>query len=71
MVGLMALAAYVAEDVLLGHQWEEWPLVVEVLCPSVGECQGQEVEVGGLMRRERGEEIGFFFGGETRKGDNI
>ena len=28
MVGLMALAAYVVEDGLVGHQWEERPLVL-------------------------------------------
>jgi hypothetical protein len=28
MVGLMALAACVAEDGLVGHQWEERPLVL-------------------------------------------
>jgi hypothetical protein len=28
MVGLMALAAYVAEDGLVGYQWEERPLVL-------------------------------------------
>jgi hypothetical protein len=28
MVGLMALAAYVAEDGLVSHQWEEPPLVL-------------------------------------------
>jgi len=27
-VGLMALAIYVAEDGLVGHQWEERPLVL-------------------------------------------
>jgi hypothetical protein len=27
---------------------------VKVLCPSVGECQGQEVGVGGLGSRGRG-----------------
>jgi hypothetical protein len=26
MKGPVALAAYVAEDGLVGHQWEEWPL---------------------------------------------
>ena len=26
MEGPMALATYVAEDGLVGHQWEEWPL---------------------------------------------
>ena len=28
MVGLMALAVYVAENDLVGHQWEERPLVL-------------------------------------------
>jgi hypothetical protein len=28
MVELVALAAYVAEDGLVGHQWEERPLVL-------------------------------------------
>jgi hypothetical protein len=28
MVGLMALAAYVAEDGLVSHQWKERPLVL-------------------------------------------
>ena len=26
---------------------------VKVLCPSIGKCQGQEVEVGGLGSRAR------------------
>jgi hypothetical protein len=41
---------------------------VKVLCPSIGECQGQEAGVGGLGSRGRGEGI---FQRETRKGDNI
>ena len=43
---------------------------VKVLCPSIGECQGQEAGMGGFWSRgrERGQEI---FRGETRKGDNI
>ena len=44
---------------------------VKVLCPSIGECQGQEVGVGGLVRRQRGEGRRDFRGGGTRKGDNI
>ena len=28
MVELMALGAYIAEDGLVGHQWEEKPLVL-------------------------------------------
>jgi hypothetical protein len=44
----MSLAAYVAEDGLVGHQWEERPLgIVNFICPSTGECQGQEAGVGG------------------------
>jgi hypothetical protein len=27
---------------------------MKALCPSVGECQGQEVTVGGLVNRGRG-----------------
>jgi hypothetical protein len=30
---------------------------VKVLCPSVGECQGQEMGVGRLLSRGRGEMI--------------
>jgi hypothetical protein len=40
----MSLAAYVAEDGLAGHQWEERPLA-NFICPSTGEHQGQEVGV--------------------------
>jgi hypothetical protein len=32
--------------------------LVKVLCPSVGECQGQEAGVGGLVSRGREERIG-------------
>ena len=37
MLGIMALAAYVAEDGIVGHQWEERPLV---LCGSMPQCKG-------------------------------
>jgi hypothetical protein len=33
---------------------------VKVLCPSTGECQGQEVGVGGLVSRGREEGIEGF-----------
>jgi hypothetical protein len=33
---------------------------VKALCPSIGECQGQEAGVGGLVSREREEGIGGF-----------
>jgi hypothetical protein len=44
---------------------------VKVLCPSIGECQGQESGVGGLGSRGSGEGIGDFWREESRKGDNI
>jgi hypothetical protein len=43
---------------------------VKVLCPSIGECQGQEVGVGGLVSRGRREDIGDCHRG-NRKGNNI
>jgi hypothetical protein len=44
----MSLAAYVAEDGLVGHHWEERPLgLANFICHSTGEHQGQEVGVGG------------------------
>jgi hypothetical protein len=35
---------------------------VKVLCPSIGECQSQEVGVGGLGSRGRGSDRGFSVG---------
>jgi hypothetical protein len=40
---------------------------VKALCPSVGECQGQEAGVGGLMSRRRGDVIGGFQRGNQEK----
>jgi hypothetical protein len=33
---------------------------VKLLCPSIGECQGQEAGVGGLVSRGREEGIEYF-----------
>ena len=45
---LVSLAAYVAEDGLVGHHWEERTLgLANFICPRTGEQQGQEVGVGG------------------------
>jgi hypothetical protein len=42
----MSLAAYVSEDGLVGHQWEERPIGhANFICLSTGELQGQEVGV--------------------------
>ena len=44
----MSLAAYVAEDGLVGHHWEERTLgLANFIYPSTGESQGQEVGVSG------------------------
>jgi hypothetical protein len=59
----MSLAAYVAEDGLVGYHWEERPLgLTNFICPSTGECGGQEVGVGGEGSRAvgGGEGIGDF-----------
>jgi hypothetical protein len=43
----MSLAAYVAEDGLVGHHWEERPLgLANFICPSTWERNGQEKGVG-------------------------
>ena len=45
---LMSLAAYESEDGLVGHHREERPFgLANFVCPSTGECQGQEVGVCG------------------------
>ena len=61
----MALAAYVAEDGLVSHSsmGGEALCPVKVLCPSIGDCLGQEAEVGGLVSRERGKSIEDFWRG--------
>ena len=44
---LVSLAAYVAEDGLVGHHWEEMPLgLANFICLRSGEHQGHEVWVG-------------------------
>jgi hypothetical protein len=41
---------------------------VKALCPSVGECQGQELGVGGMMSRGSGEGIVDFQRGNQERG---
>jgi hypothetical protein len=45
----MALAAYEAEDTMVGEALGP----VKVLCPSIGDFQGQEAGVGRLGNRGR------------------
>jgi hypothetical protein len=48
----MPITAYVADDGLVGHLWEEKPLgFANFKCPSTAECQGQEAGGGGLGSR--------------------
>jgi hypothetical protein len=42
--------------------------LVMVLCPSIGECLGQEAEVGGLGIRGSRERIGDFLEEKLGKG---
>ena len=37
-------------------------------CPSIGECQDREAGVGGLVSRERGDELGDFQGRNQERG---
>jgi hypothetical protein len=68
MVELVALVIYVAADGLVGHQWEERPMVLWRLYVEYREMPGWGMEVGGLGKRGKG--IGIFRK-EIRKGDNI
>jgi hypothetical protein len=56
----VSLAAYVAENGLISHHWEERPLGLAIfICPSTGESKGQEMGVGWLGERG-GEGVGDF-----------
>ena len=56
----MSVAAYVAEDGLMGHHWEEGLLgLAKIICPNTGEYQAQEAGVGGLGSRVGGGYRGF------------
>jgi hypothetical protein len=58
----MSLAAYVAEDVLVGHHWEERPLgLANFICLSTGEHQGGARRGSGWVG-ELGERVWGNFG---------
>ena len=48
----------------------EAPSLEKIICPSIGECQGHEVGVGGLRSRGKGRGQGTFRE-LTRKGNSI
>jgi hypothetical protein len=57
----VSLAAYVTEDGLVGHHWEERPLgLANFICPSAGESQAKNWECVG-RGAGRGEGIGDFW----------
>ena len=56
----MVLAAYVAEDGLVGHQWEERPRSCESSMPQYRGMPGPGMGVGGMGSRGREDEIGDF-----------
>jgi hypothetical protein len=56
----MSLGAYVAEDGLVGHHWEEKPLgLANFICPSTEERRAKKWEWVG-RRAGWGESIGNF-----------
>jgi hypothetical protein len=57
---LLTLAAYVAEDGLVRHHWEERPIGhTNFICPITGEHQGQNMGMGG--QGSGGEGMGDFW----------
>ena len=67
----MALVVYVAEDGLVGHQWEERPLACEGSMPQYRGMPEPGMGVGGLG--SEGREVGGrgFSEEKTRKRDKI
>ena len=56
----MSLAAYVAEDGLVSHHWEERPLgLANFICPSTGETPGSRSGSGWVGKC--GEGMGAFW----------
>jgi hypothetical protein len=68
MVELVALPIFVAEDGLVGHQWEERPLVLWRLYAPVQWNARPGIGVGGLEGGGQGRELGNFWRGKLGKG---
>jgi hypothetical protein len=54
-----------------GQQLHFLKVYLKVVCPSIGECQGQEAGVGGLGSRGRVKGIEEFQRENQERGDNI
>jgi hypothetical protein len=60
---LFTLAAYVSKDGLVGHHWKERPIGhANFICPSTGECQGQNKKKWEWVGREVGGRVWGTFG---------
>ena len=66
----MALAAYVAEDGLVSHQWRRGPWSCEGSMPQYKEVPGPGSGSGWVGEKKEGP-WDKEFSGKTRKGDNI
>jgi hypothetical protein len=55
MVGIMALAAYVGEDALVSHQWEESSFSCEGSMPQYREMPGPGTRSGWVVEQGEGE----------------
>ena len=62
-----------SKDGLVGHQSMGGEALgpVKALCSSVGECQGQEIGVSGLVTRGRQEEIGDYQRGNQEGAEHL
>ena len=68
----MTPAAYVAEDGLVGHQWEERPLGLKMLDTQCRGILGQGIGNGWVGKQGEGERNRGFSEGKQGKGtDNI
>jgi hypothetical protein len=57
----VSLAAYVSENCLVGHQWNERPIGCgNFICLGTGELQGQEMGVGVGEKEDKGRVWGTF-----------
>jgi hypothetical protein len=68
MVGLMALAAYVAEDGLVGHQWEESPWYCKGSMPNYRGLSGPGSRGGCVDDQGEGERDRGFSEAKLGKG---
>jgi hypothetical protein len=68
----VSLAAYVAEDGLVGHHWEKRPLILRRLyAPVLGNVRARKQKWVGWGVKQGGGRVYGTFREETRKGDSF